>query len=136
MNASSTPPQVTIPQRTKESKDDEEEGDDPVKGLSPKMKIAQMLFDFGVWAYPQGHTPVNAEIRDFPQEEPLAPLLSSPGPCTTLVDEHVASLTTLMPDQDLTSIKADNRGLDDVLFLDGMETVSYTHLTLPTKRIV
>ena len=112
------------------------------------MKVARLLFDFGVWAYPQltlddsvednvlgqlvdehvaSQTPdvANAEIRDFPQEKLPAPLWSYPGPCTTLVDEHVVSLTARTPDQDPTSLKADNRGLDDVLFLDGMESEEF-----------
>ena len=53
MIASTTPPQVTTPKRAEESKDDEEKEDDPVKGLSPTMKVARLLFDFGVWALPQ-----------------------------------------------------------------------------------
>ena len=79
MNVSSTPPQATTPQRAKESKDDEEEGEDPVKELSPKMKIAQMLFDFGIWAYPQQTLDDSVEDKVLGQ----------------LVDEHVVSLTPM-----------------------------------------
>ena len=79
MNGPATPPQVNTPQQAKEFKDDEKEGEDPIKGLSPKMKIAQMLHDFGGWAYPQGQetqTPVKVKVMDVSQE-PLEPLMSS-----------------------------------------------------------
>ena len=102
----STPPQVNTPQRAKEFKDDEEEGEDPVKGLSPKMKIAQMLYDFGGWAYPQGQTPVEVKIRDASQE-PLVPLMSSPGPCPTLNDSVDDSVLVQLVDEHVASLKPD-----------------------------
>ena len=66
------------------------------------------------------------------------PLLSSPDPVQTLndstddsvlaqlVDEHVATLKPdevmmAMPDKDAATVEAENRGLDDVLIIDGME---------------
>ena len=80
-------------------------------------------------------TPVKVKVRDAAQE----PLMSSPDSCLTLndsvddrvlaqlVDEHVATLmpdeviVALMPDEDAATVKAENRGLDNVLILDGME---------------
>ena len=138
MDGPTTPPQVNIPQQAKECMENEKEGEDPVKGLSPKMRVAQMLHEFGGWAYPQGQetqSPVEIKIRDVAQE----PLMSSPDSVQTLndstddnvlaqlVDEHVATLmpdeviVALMPDEDAATVKAENCGLDDVLILDGME---------------